>query len=96
MLQRLLATVHIRAAGPGQPVNKTSVLEYGQYRGMVLFWAMVDLVITEMWSGVSMATDQDWSQALADWIRNNDENILSRSTKILNMFQEDLVPAGGT
>lgn len=41
------------------------------------------LVITEMWSGVTMTNDQDWSQA--DWIRNNDENILSRLTKIFNI-----------
>ena len=94
ILQRLLVTVHLRLAA-GQSVDKSSVLEYGQYRPLVLFWSMVDLVISEMWSGVVVTSEQEWSQALAEWIRNNDENILSRSTKTLNLFQEDLVPAQG-
>jgi len=89
VLQRLLATVHIRAANP----VKKEVLEYSQYRSLVLFWCLVDLVIREMWAGVSAQPDQEWTTTLAEWIRNNDETILARSSKILNMFQEDLVQA---
>ena len=92
ILQRLLATIHVRA---GPPINKTEMLDYAQYRSVVLFWAMTDLIIKEMWSGVPVSPDQDWSQSLADWIRNNDEEILRRSTKILSQFQEELVPAEG-
>ena len=91
ILQRLLATVHIRASNP----VKKEVLEYSQYRSLVLFWAFVDLVIREMWTGVTPQPEQEWSTSLAEWIRNNDETILSRSSKILNMFQEDLVQAQG-
>ena len=84
-------TVHVRA---GTPVNKV-VLEYNQYRHLLLFWAMVDLLIREMWAGVTTQQDQDWSNSLAEWIRGNDETILARSTKILSQFQEDLVQAQG-
>ena len=91
VLQRLLATVHIRA---GNPV-KREVLDYGQYRGLVLFWALVDLLIREMWATVTVQPEQEWTSTLAEWIRNNDETILARSSKILNMFQEDLVQAQG-
>ena len=91
VLLRLLATVHIRASNP----VKKEMLEYSQYRSLVLFWAMVDLVMKEMWAGITAQPDQEWSAALAEWIRSNDETILARSSKILNMFQEDLVPAQG-
>ena len=91
ILQRLLATVHIRASNP----VKKEVLEYSQYRSLVLFWAMVDLLMREMWAGVTAQSEQEWSSALAEWIRNNDETILNRSSKILSMFQEDLVVAQG-
>ena len=39
---------------------------------------------------------QDWCVSLGDWIRHNDETILSRSTSVLSTFQEDLLPAQGT
>ena len=74
---------------------KKEVLEYSQYRSLVLFWCLVDLVIREMWAGVTAQPDQEWTTTLAEWIRNNDETILARSSKILNMFQEDLVQAQG-
>ena len=89
VLQRLLVTVHVRA---GPPISKT-VLDYNQYRHLLLFWAMVDLLMKEMWAGVTSQQDQDWSNSLAEWIRGNDETILARSTRILAQFQEDLVPA---
>ena len=92
ILQRLMATVHIRA---GTPVNKTQMMEYSAYRPLVLFWAMVDLVIRQMWAGVTVGPEQEWSQALAEWIRKNDEAMLARSHKILAQFQEELVPAEG-
>jgi len=90
ILQRLLLTVHVRA---GSPVNKTQLFEYSKYRSVVLFWAMVDLVIKEMWKGIVQGPGQEWSNSVAEWIRANDETILTRSTKILNTFQEELVPA---
>ena len=71
------------------------MLDYPSYRAAVLFWAMVDLVMRDMWAGVPAQPDQEWSQSLAEWIRHNDETILARSTKILTLFQEDLVPAQG-
>ena len=38
---------------------------------------------------------QDWPSSLAEWIRNSGEQLLSRSTAILQIFQEDLLPAQG-
>ena len=38
---------------------------------------------------------QDWPNSLADWMRNSDELLMSRSTAILQIFQKDLLPAQG-
>ena len=35
----------------------------------------------------------EWSVALAEWIRHNDESLLKSTSKVLTIFQEDLVPA---
>ena len=71
------------------------ILMVKYFRSVVLFWAMVDLVIKEMWKGIVQGPGQEWSNSVAEWIRANDETILTRSTKILNTFQEELVPAEG-
>merc|ERR1719228_3199483 len=89
VLQRLLLTAHVRAA-QGGAVSK-AVLEFSAYRQLILFWGLVDLIIREMWAGVPSLPDTDWSSSLAEWIRNSDEMILARSTKVLTNFQEDLV-----
>ena len=91
VLQRLLLTAQVRAA-QGGPVART-VLEFTAYRQLALFWGLVDLVIKELWAGVPILPDTDWSSSLAEWLRNSDETILARSVKVLTSFQEDLVPA---
>ena len=91
VLQRLLLTAQVRAA-QGGTVART-VLEFSAYRQLALFWGLVDLVVKELWAGVPVLPDADWSSSLAEWLRNNDETILARSVKVLTTFQEDLVPA---
>ena len=35
----------------------------------------------------------EWSAALAEWIRHNDELLLKSTSKVLSIFQDDLLPA---
>ena len=35
----------------------------------------------------------EWSTALAEWIRHNDEALLKSSSRVLSTFQDDLLPA---
>ena len=79
-------------AAQGGPVSRNP-LDFNAYKQLVLFWALVDLLIREMWAGVPLLPDQDWSSSLAEWLRTNDETIIARSVKVLTAFQEDLVPA---
>jgi len=95
ILQRLLLTVHVRATASdsADPAPRLETLDYSVYRPALLFFAMVDLIITQMWKGVQTKPDQDWCVSLAEWIRNNDETLISRSSSILSTFQDDLLPA---
>merc|ERR1712012_1292610 len=79
-------------AEQGGPISRNA-LDFNAYKQLVLFWALVDLLIREMWAGVPLLPDQDWSSSLAEWLRTNDETIIARSVKVLTAFQEDLVPA---
>ena len=91
ILQRLLVTAHVRVA-QGGPVSRT-VLDFNVYKQLALFWGLVDLIMREMWAGVPLLPEQDWSSSLAEWLRASDEMIIARSVKVLTAFQEDLVPA---
>ena len=42
---------------------------------LLLFWALVDLLMRDMWAGVT--SQQDWSSSLAELFRRNDETILA-------------------
>jgi E3 ubiquitin-protein ligase UBR4 len=35
----------------------------------------------------------EWSSALAEWVRHNDDALLKSTSKLLTTFQEDLLPA---
>jgi len=97
ILQRLLLTVHVRSTasdgGSSSDQPKMEVAEYSVYRPALLFFAMVDLIIKDMWSGIQTKSDQDWCVSLAEWIRHNDEALVTRSASVLNTFQDDLLPA---
>ena len=72
ILQRLLLTVHIRAGGAGTAAvaaaassdgadggtPKMEIAEYSVYRPALMFFAMVDLIIKDMWAGVHTKPDQ--------------------------------------
>ena len=40
-----------------------------------------------------MTDSSEWSTALAEWIRHNDETLVKSTSRVLSIFQEDLLPA---
>ena len=42
---------------------------------------------------VYITDTNEWSVALAEWIRHNDEALLKSTSKVLSTFQDDLLPA---
>ncbi|CAB4062605.1 UBR4 [Lepeophtheirus salmonis] len=96
LLQRLLLTAHTRSADPnhtgGNSLVDKEVKEYNVYKKMVLFFALIDQLYSVVFCNVP--TDKDsWPVALSEWIRHNDDTLTKSTLKLLNVFQEDLVPA---
>ena len=58
ILQRLLLTAQVRAAEQNPSVNLVEIADYTVYRQTVLFFALIDLIIRDMWSGIQTKPDQ--------------------------------------
>eukprot|EP00096_Caligus_rogercresseyi_P008738 TRINITY_DN2826_c0_g1_i1.p1 TRINITY_DN2826_c0_g1~~TRINITY_DN2826_c0_g1_i1.p1 ORF type:complete len:2495 (+),score=896.75 TRINITY_DN2826_c0_g1_i1:803-7486(+) len=95
ILQRLLLTAHVRFVDPGHRGGRSlldrEVKDYPVYKKMILFFALVDQLYGVVFKSVS--TDSSWPLDLSDWIRHNDDALNKSTLKLLNVFQEDLVPA---
>lgn len=102
LLQRLLLCAHARSiTGNGNSRCTTlgssgeyrEVKEYGAvYKPVILYFALIDQMYEQVFQNVSHDTNE-WSVALAEWIRHNDEALLKSTSKVLSTFQDDLLPA---
>ncbi|XP_076048949.1 E3 ubiquitin-protein ligase-like protein poe isoform X2 [Oratosquilla oratoria] len=94
-LQRLLATVHARAVSPQPPsggtVTDKTVKDWTVYKSAAIFWSLVDAVFKIMFKKAPV--EGDWSTNLAEFIRHNDQSLVEASSKILTMYQQDLLPS---
>lgn len=95
ILQRLLLLAHVRAiyGRPPKSLSDRTVKSYDVYKKIVLFFALIDQFYDLLLANVACESDSDWSANLADWIRNNDDEIQKITSKILSSFQNDLLPA---
>merc|ERR1719412_923662 len=103
LLQRLLLCAHARSiSGSGHARCTTlgpsggehrDVKEYGTvYKPVILYFALIDQIYEHMFNSVTHDS-AEWSTALAEWIRHNDETLLKSSSRVLSTFQDDLLPA---
>jgi hypothetical protein len=65
------------------------MLEYKQYKLLLLFWAMVDLLVREMWSPVSRVRTGAAAWQCVSVVKARQ----SWRTKILAQFHENIVQA---
>ena len=78
-----------------QQLCDRNVKEYGVYKLVILYFALIDQLYENMFNKVPNAGAEtgEWPAVLADWIRHNDDVLLKSSAKVLSTFQEDLLPA---
>ena len=79
-----------------QRLTDKSVKDYGVYKLVILFFALVDQLTENLFKNVHLASAQEsetWPVTLSDWIRHNDDALLKASAKTLTTFQEELLPA---
>ncbi|KAF2363969.1 E3 ubiquitin ligase UBR4 [Trinorchestia longiramus] len=95
MLKRLLATAHVRAVSAvpiyGSKVSSKAAKDWPVYKSFAVFWTMIDKLYSVMFANVSVDRSE-WSVALGDYIRHNDTAILEASGRILNLYQNELLP----
>nr|XP_006813905.1 PREDICTED: E3 ubiquitin-protein ligase UBR4 [Saccoglossus kowalevskii] len=92
-LKRLLVMSHVRKAHPGGTTKLTDkvVREFTEYKPELIIYALIDGFYTIVFRNVSMSSNENWSSALAEYIRQNDEALLKGSEKLLSYY-EDLKP----
>ena len=74
-------------------VEDRDVRDYEIYKPVILYFALIDQLYSQVFDKVSIGNDSEWPAALADWIRHNDDNLLKSTSKLLQSFQDDLMPA---
>ena len=88
ILQRLLVMSHEKRA-----VNNGEVQEYSVYKSSFLFFALIDLCYSKLFAKVLPEPEGDWSETLAMYIRTNDIQIMEACDSMLQIFEEELIPA---
>lgn len=99
-LKRLLLSAHVRAVNVRNSLaDHREVKDYSEvYKPVILFFALIDQMFALCFSKHVLPADShesssEWTSALADWIRHNDDLVLKSMAKVLSTFQDDLVPA---
>jgi len=89
-LECMIAVGHIRKChqSPVGKLTNTEVMEYDVYKPYLLFWSLVQLIITVQ---LKNAPDDAGSKELAEYIRNNDAQLLETGEKVLKKFQDEIV-----
>uniref|UniRef100_F6VR91 E3 ubiquitin ligase UBR4 C-terminal domain-containing protein n=7 Tax=Ciona intestinalis TaxID=7719 RepID=F6VR91_CIOIN len=87
-LRRLLVLAQTRHTSTSQTNKLTDreVKEYNVYKPYLLFWSLVELIVTVQFKNVP---DEGGSPSLAEYIRHNDSQLLETGEKMLQKFQSE-------
>ena len=72
---------------PPKNLTDRSVKSYETYKKVVLFFALIDQLYALLFDSADSEIDSDWPANLAEWIRNNDDEIMKKTAKVLSTFQ---------
>jgi len=91
-LKRLIVMAHARklSSSTTTKLSDCSPAEYSVYHPTLLFFALVDQLHIALKK--PLGSRKDWAQGLLDFIRKNDEALQKLSDKVLEHYQENLMP----
>lgn len=93
-LQRLLVAAHTRAVSPHPPQNNKvtdkSTKDWAVYKHAAIFWALVDGIYNMFFKKAT--SEGEWSVNVAEFVRHNDQSLVEAASKMLSMYQEELLP----
>lgn len=94
-LKRLLVLAQARHISRAivTKISDVAVKSYDVYKPYLLFWALLDLLYTILFKGVTIKdASSTWSQTLQNFIRNNDPALQDTSEKMVVKFQQEYLP----
>lgn len=94
-LQRLLVCNHVRRVSikPPAPMSDTRVRSYTYYKSALIFFAFIDSFYSIVFKDALLEDkwNQDWSATLADYLKNNDQEVNDNIEVLLNLYQNSLL-----
>ncbi|KAG8034304.1 hypothetical protein G9C98_007380 [Cotesia typhae] len=98
-LQRLIILAHqrhISPSGPTKTITDITVKEYSVYKNIFIYFGLIDAIYANFFkdtnSSAKITSYQQWSTALADYIRGNDEIMIKASEHVLAKYRDELLP----
>ncbi|XP_039287887.1 protein purity of essence [Nilaparvata lugens] len=95
-LRRLIVLAHARHLQPAPAQGKVTdlaVKDYAVYKSSLVFFAMIDAIYRYHFKKVPVASEDQWTTALADYIRHNDEALMKASEKLMSFYSNELLPS---
>ncbi|XP_075228020.1 E3 ubiquitin-protein ligase-like protein poe isoform X3 [Lycorma delicatula] len=93
-LRRLIVLAHARHTHPASAhkITDTAPKDYNVYKSSLVFFGLINAVYKYYFKKVSIASDDHWTTALADYIRHNDEALMKASEKLMAFYSQELLP----
>ncbi|XP_064650064.1 E3 ubiquitin-protein ligase UBR4-like isoform X3 [Lineus longissimus] len=94
VLGRLLFMAQARSANPGggKSLGDKNIRHYEVYKATLAFFCLADGIYSYLFKNVNVGADVCWSTALAEHIRNSDRSMLDAGDKLVNMYEDELLP----
>lgn len=96
-LKRLIVISNVRHFSPNEQKDTLEecqqiCLDFNIYKPYLLGWSLVDLIYTYFETVKIDDSENDWPMKVFNYIRNNDNNLLKTSQRIITTMKEDLLP----
>ncbi|RZF37948.1 hypothetical protein LSTR_LSTR005448 [Laodelphax striatellus] len=96
-LRRLIVLAHLRHLHPNYSaqlkVTDITPKDYSVYKSSLVFFAIIDAIYRYHFKKVAVASEDQWTTALADYIRHNDEALMKASEKLMSFYSSELLPS---
>jgi len=94
LLKRIIVLAHARnvSSGGASSLTDKAVKEYSVYKPYLMFFGLANCLPTILFAKCHVEPESNWSSALAEYIRNNDQLLQENAKKVLSTFEDELLP----
>jgi E3 ubiquitin-protein ligase UBR4 len=93
MVKRLVVLAHARSVAPGgsTSLSDKTVKDFAVYKPYLVFFGLANCIMTQLFAKCHTSSDSNWTAALADYIRNNDQVLQEGARKVLSIFEQEIL-----